>query len=158
MSNLLLPLSYLPRGPLYWSVQAIDASFIGGPFAPEQRYQLSPPVISGLSNLVLAPNPQGGPFLFSVRDDQTAVALLQFNAISFNENLIASSNVLISVSCTNAALLITPKAHQSGTAEIVRGMGRHAILREPPPFRARFLGSNPVFPSLMSLSLRRVSQ
>jgi hypothetical protein len=34
----------LPPGTYYWSVQAIDNSFAGGPFAPEQSFTIAPPV------------------------------------------------------------------------------------------------------------------
>ncbi len=34
----------LPPGTYYWSVQAIDNSYAGGPFAPEQTFTIAPPV------------------------------------------------------------------------------------------------------------------
>ena len=34
----------LSPGTYYWSVQAIDNSFAGGPFAPEQTFTIAPPV------------------------------------------------------------------------------------------------------------------
>lgn len=42
--NLFLELdaSRLPKGPLFWSVQAVDASFLGGPFAVEQSASVDP--------------------------------------------------------------------------------------------------------------------
>ena len=107
-SCLLLPLNYLPRGPLYWSVQAVDGAYAGGPFAPEQVYQTSPPSISTISNLTLAPNLPAGPFPFEVGDGQTPRELLQWNVISYNETLVPASNVVISIVNTGAVLHVTP--------------------------------------------------
>ena len=114
-----LPLNYLPRGPLYWSVQAIDGAYAGGPFAPEQVYQPSPPTISTLSNLTIAPNLTAGPFPFAVSDGQTPRELLRWNVLSYNEALVPASNVVISIVNTGAVLRVAPARHQSGSAELV---------------------------------------
>ena len=118
-TTLFLPLNYLPRGPLYWSVQAIDTAFAGGPFAPEQLFQISPPYLSTISDFTVAPNVLSDPVAFTVSDTQTSPGQLQFNVISYNEALIAATNVAISLQGTNASLRLTPLPHQSGTAEIV---------------------------------------
>jgi hypothetical protein len=60
---------------VYWSVQAVDNSFVGGPFAPEQTLALDlpgnqPPVIAGLSNVVFAPS-TSDLMRFTVTDDRT---------------------------------------------------------------------------------------
>lgn len=41
----------LPPGTYYWSVQAIDNSFAGGPFAPEQSFTILPPCSSSWTPL-----------------------------------------------------------------------------------------------------------
>jgi hypothetical protein len=116
---LFLPLNHLPRGPLYWSVQAIDAAFAGGPFSVEQVYQPSPPTLSTISNLVLAPNVESAPIRFTVWDNDTAPDQFQFAVISGNDSLIAGSNAVVRLDGTDATLRLTPHLHQSGTAEIV---------------------------------------
>lgn len=38
--------------PYYWSVQAMDGSFAGSPFAPEQSFSIAPPVVAPPGGLV----------------------------------------------------------------------------------------------------------
>ena len=55
--NLSWKLNNLPGGTLYWSVQAIDSAFAGGPFAPAQQFVIStcqPVTLAALTNLVRA--------------------------------------------------------------------------------------------------------
>jgi hypothetical protein len=40
--GLSVPLVSLPNGRFYWSVQAVDGAFAGGPFAPEQSFTVRP--------------------------------------------------------------------------------------------------------------------
>jgi hypothetical protein len=45
--NLSRPITGLPLNqPIYWSVQAIDSSFAGSPFAPEQGFKILPGIVS----------------------------------------------------------------------------------------------------------------
>ena len=56
----------LPFGRYYWSVQAVDTSFAGSPFAVEQQFTIAPRLFQPLW-------PGNGPFQFSFTNPGSAV-------------------------------------------------------------------------------------
>ena len=84
---------------LYWSVQAVDAGFQGGPFATEQRVYLNPPAnepprISGLRNVELDEN-QTVELEFVVSDDFTPTAEVRVTALSSNNALFPTTGLSV---------------------------------------------------------------
>ncbi|HEX7860096.1 MAG TPA: FG-GAP-like repeat-containing protein [Verrucomicrobiae bacterium] len=70
-----LLLTNLTREAYYWSVQAVDASYIGGAFAPERRFIVElpgnePPVIISPASVTTAEDLKGS-FEVSLSDDRT---------------------------------------------------------------------------------------
>lgn len=95
-----LPLERLNTETLYWSVQAVDNGFQGGPFAPEQKFFIDPPgnqppVILGISDLRFPEDTRGNLTLY-VTDDRTALSALSVLATSSNTNLIPAKGVQLS--------------------------------------------------------------
>lgn len=122
-----LPLA-LPADALYWSVQAVDNSFVGSPFAPEQTLALDlpgnrPPVIAGLSNVVVAPD--GGRFLrFTVTDDRTRAEDITLQAQASNPLLFPAGSLNLNPAIDNIVkppqhlLSLQPTAQATGESDI----------------------------------------
>ena len=93
--ELKLPFDQLNVEALYWSVQAVDASFQGGPFAPEQTFLINPPgnqppVITGISDLTI-PEDATNTLTLYVKDAQpllaAKIARYEYNYLAFLGNL-----------------------------------------------------------------------
>jgi hypothetical protein len=122
-----LPLNRLSVETLYWTVQAVDNGFQGGPFAPEQTFLVNPPgneppVITGISDLIL---PEDGPGTLSIRvsDDRTPPDFLRVRATSANTNLFPQSNLKLAFfpvddGALRATLTLIPLADRAGDAVI----------------------------------------
>jgi len=125
MLNLILERFHVET--LYWTVQAVDNGFQGGPFAPEQTFTINPPgnqppVITGISDLIIAEDTTNTLTLY-VADDRTPPDLLHMQATSSNTNLFPSANVKLSgFTVTNQELKVNlslaPLADHSGLATI----------------------------------------
>jgi hypothetical protein len=125
--TLKLPLERLSVEKLYWSVQAVDNGFQGGPFAREQTFFINPPgnqppVIAGITDLTI-PEDTTNTLTLYVTDDRTAPDLLLVRATSSNTNLFPSASVTLSgFTVTNQALKVNlnlnPRADQTGQAVI----------------------------------------
>ena len=71
--------THLSAGTYYWSVQAVDTSFAGGPFAPESTFIVTastPPILTGAT---LLPN---GAFQFSFTNQGASFTVLSSTNIS----------------------------------------------------------------------------
>jgi hypothetical protein len=95
-----LPSDQINVETLYWSVQAVDASFQGGPFASEQKFFINPPgntppSIIGISDLSFPANSSTN-IVFYVRDDRTPQTRLHVQATSSNPALIAQAGLRLS--------------------------------------------------------------
>src|SRR5205814_1412736 len=98
--SLELPLDQLNVETLYWSVQAVDASFQGGPFAAEQTFFVNPPgntppSLLGISDVSFPENTTTN-ITFYVRDDRTPQSGLRVLAASSNPGLLPQSGVRLS--------------------------------------------------------------
>lgn len=115
---------------LYWSVQAVDNSFVGGPFGPEQKLELNlpgnlPPVIAGLSNLVIMEDSSLN-VRFRVTDDRTKPGNIALQVQTSNTNLFQNSSLRLDYrdggnppsDLTQHSLLISPPAMRHGEAEV----------------------------------------
>ena len=122
-----LPLERLNTETLYWTVQAVDNGFQGGPFAPEQTIFINPagntpPSIVGIGDLSF-PEDTTTNLVFYVRDDRTPPNSLRVHATSSNTNLLPAAGVKLS-GFTNTAqglrvnLSLTPLADRVGDATI----------------------------------------
>jgi hypothetical protein len=74
---------YTPGTPYYWSVQAIDTSFAGSPFAPEQSFKiLQPPVaLVPVTATNLVPGDTNGDGILDQNEFAALLALLNGNGI-----------------------------------------------------------------------------
>src|SRR5206468_1596619 len=95
-----LPFDHLNSETLFWSVQAVDASFQGGPFAAEQTFFINPPgnrapTIVGIGDIAFAEDTTTN-IMFYVRDDRTSPNNLHVQAASSNPVLIPQSGVRLS--------------------------------------------------------------
>ncbi len=85
---------------VYWSVQAVDNSFVGGPFAPEQTLAVDlpgnqPPVIAGLRNVFFGPNTEIFPVQFTVTDDRTRPEDIAISVVATNLQLFPSGTLAV---------------------------------------------------------------
>lgn len=122
-----LPLERFNTEKLYWTVQAVDNGFQGGPFAPEQTFFINPPgnlppSIFGISDLTISEDTTGNLTLY-VTDDRTDPSALHVQATSSNTNVLSSAGVRLS-GFTNTAqglrinLSLTPLADRVGETTI----------------------------------------
>ncbi len=122
-----LPLP-LPADLLYWSVQAVDNSFVGSPFAPEQTMGVNlpgnrPPVITGLSNVVFGPDTILQ-MRFTVTDDRTRLEDLGLQVQATNPLLFPLGGLMFSkIVAENGKppvqlLILSPALHATGESEI----------------------------------------
>lgn len=107
---------------LYWSVQAVDNSFQGGPFAPEQRFIITlppnlPPVISGLTDVVIAED-TATTVRFVVADDRTQPRDIHVAITSSNPGLAEVPPASLSSSSTNRLFTLRPVRDQFGEATL----------------------------------------
>ena len=84
---------------VYWSVQAVDNSFVGGPFAPEQTLAVElpgnqPPVIAGLKNVLLRPTMEYYA-RFTVTDDRTRPEDIALSVAATNLQLFPSGSLTL---------------------------------------------------------------
>src|SRR5262249_52454679 len=116
-----LPFDQINVETLYWSVQAVDASFQGGPFAAEQSFFINPPgntppSIIGISD-VSFPEDTITNLVFYVRDDRTPPSGLRVQAKSSNPAVISQNGVRLSdFTATDQGLRVglslTPQTNQ----------------------------------------------
>lgn len=112
---------------IYWSVQAVDASFSGGPFAPEQVLEMNfpgnqPPSLQTPGEITLT---EDATFTarFTVSDDRTAPDELKLFAVSDNPDLFPASGLQIvpprnSTSPIAHDLFLRPATNGFGTATV----------------------------------------
>lgn len=103
----------------YWSVQAIDHSFAGSGFAPEQSFIIqNPPTISDLPNRQIMPNTALSNIAFSVGDIETPPANLVLTAASSNTNLVSSEGLIFGGAGNARTLTVIPSSNRTGVATI----------------------------------------
>jgi hypothetical protein len=103
----------LPAGTYYWSVQAIDTTFAGSPFAPEATFTITNarPVISPIADQTIAPATPT-PFIpFTIGDVETAASNLLVSVQSSDTNVVPLSSILISGTDSNRTVQITPRTN-----------------------------------------------
>ncbi|PYK96047.1 MAG: hypothetical protein DME19_20990, partial [Verrucomicrobia bacterium] len=103
---------------LYWSVQSVDNSYIGGPFAQEQRFIINlpgnqAPVIGPIGDQTIRED-SSLVVPFSVNDDRTPADMLRLRAIADNPFLLPSARMTFGGSGTNRTLAILPATNQIG--------------------------------------------
>jgi hypothetical protein len=111
-----LTITNLAPGTYYWSVQAIDNTFAGSPFAAEKAFRIStPPTISAIGDQSIHVNSSTAKIPFTIGDDETAASNLVLTASSSNTNLVnAQTGIVIAGSGTNRTVAVTPLAEQVG--------------------------------------------
>src|SRR6185436_18738459 len=122
-----LPFDQINVETLYWSVQAVDAGFQGGPFASEQNFLINPPgntppSIVGIADLSFPENSSTS-IVFYVRDDRTPHNRLGVQATSSNPAPIAQTGLRLSgFTATDQGLRVmlslTPLANHPGETTI----------------------------------------
>ena len=122
-----LPFDQLNVETLYWSVQAVDASFQGGPFAAEQTFFINPPgnrapTIVGIGDIAFAEDTTTN-MTFYIRDDRTPPSGVRVQATSSNPSLISANGLHLSdFTATDQGLRVrlsvTPQTNQFGDATV----------------------------------------
>lgn len=103
----------------YWSIQAVDNSFAGSPFAPEQSFVATAlPTISSFTDQTVSQD--SGPITlpFTVADLETPADKLVVTATSSNSQLVGPANLAITGTGTNRTLVITLEPGKIGTTII----------------------------------------
>ncbi|MBL9173289.1 MAG: VCBS repeat-containing protein, partial [Verrucomicrobiales bacterium] len=121
---------HMPRldsDAIYWSVQAVDASFSGGPFAPEQALEASfpgnlPPSIQSPASMTLVEDVQGT-LNFTIDDDRTPPSDLQLSVTSDNSELFPENTLRIgspenNLTKPNRFLRLNPAPNAFGQATV----------------------------------------
>ena len=110
-------LSNLARGTYFWSVQAIDTSFAGSPFAGEGTFTITNalPTISPIADQIVAPLTPTPAITFTGADAETLARNLVITARSSDTNVVPLANLLLSVPTTafpsNRTVQITPRTN-----------------------------------------------
>ncbi|MDB6032866.1 MAG: Repeat family, partial [Verrucomicrobiales bacterium] len=78
----------------------------------------TPPVISGITNLIVSDDVASTAFPFTIGDAATPATLLTVKARSSNPQLLPDANILFGGSGSNRTVAFTPAFHQTGTATI----------------------------------------
>lgn len=122
--RLLLPA--VDSDTLYWSVQAVDNSFAGGLWAPEQSVSVNgapgePPAITGLTNVVMEEDTQRS-LSYVVTDDFTAPAGIKLQVFNSNPELFPgyrsqTARATHDTPSTNRMIYLHPAADAFGEAE-----------------------------------------
>ncbi|HTQ49203.1 MAG TPA: VCBS repeat-containing protein [Candidatus Acidoferrales bacterium] len=115
----------LPNGTnYYWSVQAIDNGFVGGPFAAENSFHLDVgPVISAIPNQTIRFSTSTPPLPFTIADFETPPDQLLLSASSSNTNLLPLAGVVFSRAGSNCTVTLTPTPHNVGTSLVTLVVG-----------------------------------
>ena len=100
----------LPPATYYWSVQAIDTAFAGGPFAPDGAFTTTNarPIISTIPNQVVSPLTQSAPITFTIGDVETSASNLVLAASTSNPNIVALTNIVFGGAGSNRTVQVTP--------------------------------------------------
>jgi hypothetical protein len=106
-----------PAGVYYWSVQAIDHSFLGSDFAAEATFMVSKPTITDVSDRTIVPD-AANQIPFSVTALGTSVDTLTFTAMAADTNLIPANGFSFTGSGSNRILVITPNRHQPNSTTV----------------------------------------
>ena len=108
----------LPKGTnYYWSVQAIDNGYAGGPFAAEGSFWMdTAPVVSAISNQTIQFSTSTPYLPFLIGDFETLPDQLLVSAFSSNTNLLPLSGIAINRASSNCATMLTPTPLMVGTA------------------------------------------
>lgn len=120
-NRLSLTLTNLSGGMFYyWSVQAVDHTFAGGPFAaPASVYVDAKPTVSDLPDLRVALGAAVAPIPFTVGDVETPAGALQVTVSSSNTNLLPTASILLGGAGTNRTLTLLPTTNLVGDSVLV---------------------------------------
>jgi hypothetical protein len=108
---------------LYWSVQAVDSGFAGGPFADEGSFKLRTwPTILACENQQLHADLEdeypATTVDFTVVPGESPLARLRYSVLSLDATLIGAEDLHLEVKDATLHLSIAPKCCRSGTALI----------------------------------------
>lgn len=103
-----------PAGIFYWSVQAIDHSYVGSIFAPEASFMVAKPTISDIPDQKAFPGTTNS-ISFTITAVGTPVDAVTLGAVAADASLIPSDGLAFAGSGTNRILVITPARDGRGT-------------------------------------------
>jgi hypothetical protein len=121
-TNLILG-SLNPGRTYYWSVQAVDASFAGGPFAPEQSFRLiGPPEFTGPTESSLPAVAGEGDepvrLAFTLVDPENPAVVPDVTWESSNRTLLPDERIRWEGTGANRTLVLQPVAGWAGVAVV----------------------------------------
>jgi len=108
----------LPPGTdYYWSVQAIDNGFAGGPFASEGSFYVDTvPVISAIADQIIQFSTSTPPLPFTIGDFETPPDQLLLSAASSNTNLLPLARIILDRAGSNCTVTLNPTPLNVGTS------------------------------------------
>jgi hypothetical protein len=111
----------LPAGTYYWSVQSVNAAYMGSAFAAEGQFtiQNNQPTITAIPNQTMGMNATIGPFQFTVGDADTDPSLLTVTAVSTSSSLFPDGAVVLNGGSDVREATFSPAPNRSGSAFIV---------------------------------------
>jgi hypothetical protein len=103
----------LPARTYYWSVQAIDTTFAGSPFASEGAFTITNarPVISPIADQTIAPATPTPLIPFVVGDSDTAASNLVLSVQSSDTNVVPLGSIVFSGTDSNRTVRVTPRTN-----------------------------------------------
>jgi hypothetical protein len=103
----------LPAGTYYWSVQAIDTTFAGSPFASEATFTITNarPVISPIADQTIAPATPTPILPFTIGDVETAASNLVLSVQCSDTNVVPLTSIILSGTDSNRTVRITPRTN-----------------------------------------------
>ncbi|MFO1475367.1 MAG: FG-GAP-like repeat-containing protein [Verrucomicrobiota bacterium] len=108
----------LPPGTnYYWSVQAVDSAYAGGPFAAETSFAVdTAPVISALADQTVRFGTATPPLPFTIGDFETPPDQLLLSVTSGNTNLLPAAGIVLSRAGSNCTVVLNPAPLSVGTS------------------------------------------
>jgi hypothetical protein len=109
----------LAPGLYYWSVQAVDNSFSGSPFAAEEAFIVkNVPRITSIQDQRTVVNVVTPEIPFMVSDVETPATSLALSATSSNTNLVPNQNILFGGTGSNRTVRVFPSTNEIGATTI----------------------------------------
>jgi hypothetical protein len=122
----------LPPGNYYWSVQSVDHTYAGSPFAAEQTFVIDgPPTLSDITNAITLANTATPPIPFTVHAVADGTNKLVLTAWAENPDLVPTNNIVFAGSNRHRTITISPAAYRVGkttiSVQVTDALGRTAV-------------------------------
>lgn len=111
--------SLAPDQRCYWSVQAVDAAFLGSPFSAEASFVTArPPTLTPIADQTIREDESTPALALTIGDPVTPVDQLELTARADDPSLVPDANLVFSGTGADRTLVITPAPDAHGTTFI----------------------------------------